>query len=597
MSANILDSAALRKNWKLFGKGISSSDKLYALAIRSITPDFDLTQEFGGLNKEFAFTMNPKSTTMDEPFATQITPTQDGQFVESQGNIYKNITISGTTGLRPNKLRTGSIIPILGIENPYSGPGIDPDTNLPLGERTGFEDLVDLKNLFRLYADLKRDPAVANKIVMTWQDGKQGEYYIVEPINFKTSRDSGSPMTTTYEIQLRTIEPLDLSKVFQNEDTRITNSAEAFFSRLKKTTNELQLALAFVNALIDKTATVAQSAFYTVLQPLNVLVEGLTNFMRSSQRFLAIPRNSLRTVSANINDLCRALNGYRAEIDAYKEKGQQSKTSQIVNALRQTNRIVCEIYCQDRLFGNSLSKVITEKTSAYINGLNTTGPTNLGSSTAGNSARQAVINGNDTIRTVAQRVLGSSNEWKVLVLLNNLKAPYISTSGDGVNVLRPGDLILYPVTSQNMTNITSGANVLSANLVEDTYGTDIKLQVSKAFGGQVLYDFAISQTGDIATVTGIENMKQAITSMIACEQGELQLHPQYGFQFPIGSKAKVNSLLNFHINARASLLRDKRIDKVLNFIARINESVLTTSFDIKLKNASGVLPIDLEVLR
>jgi len=565
MSANILDSNALRKNWKLFGKGVSSSDKLYALAIRSIAPDFDLTQEFSGLNKEFAFTMSPKNLTTEEPMATQISPTQDGQFVESQGNIYKPITISGTTGLRPNKLRNGSIVPILGIENPYAGPSIDPETNLPIGEKTGFEDLIDLKNLFRSYADLKRNPAIANKIVMTWQDGKQGEYYIVEPINFKTTRDSSSPMTTNYEIQLRTIEPLDLSKVFQNVDTRETNSGVAFFGKLKKFNYKLQLAVAFVNALIDKTATVAQSAVFTVLQPLNILIEGLTNIMRSSQRFLAIPRNSLPTVTQNINDLTRAINGYREELDAYKQKGQKSQTSQAVNALRQASRVVCAIYCEDRLFGSSLSKLITEKTNSYINGLNTTGPTNLGSNVAGNSARQTTVNVGETIRTIAQRTLGSSNEWKVLVLLNNLKAPYISASGDGVNVLRPGDLILYPVTSQNMTNITSGSKILSANLVEDTYGTDLKLRVSKGFGAQVVYDLAVGQTGDLATVTGIDNMKQAVTCIIACEQGELSLHPQYGFQFPLGTKAKANSLLNFHINARASLLRDKRIDKVIVF--------------------------------
>jgi hypothetical protein len=47
-------------------------------------------------------------------------PTQDGgQFVEHQGQIYKNIQITGTTGMRPNR-KVWFFIPILGITNPFT---------------------------------------------------------------------------------------------------------------------------------------------------------------------------------------------------------------------------------------------------------------------------------------------------------------------------------------------------------------------------------------------------------------------------------------------------------------------------------------------
>src|SRR4051812_31690065 len=104
-----------RGNWSLQSQG------MYALALVNInSPSQKLFTTLAAASAvEFVFKMNPKSLDLEEPASVIVTPTQDGSsFVEHQGSVFKNITIAGTTGLRPNKGQTASIIPILGIPNP-----------------------------------------------------------------------------------------------------------------------------------------------------------------------------------------------------------------------------------------------------------------------------------------------------------------------------------------------------------------------------------------------------------------------------------------------------------------------------------------------
>ena len=109
-----------RKNWQLHRR---SDAKRYALSlfkdprIAVKIPGTDI--EENGFIHEFEFNMNPSDMDLEEPAAVTIVPTQNqGQFIEHQGVIYRNITISGTTGLRPNKKETGSFT--YSTLNPYT---------------------------------------------------------------------------------------------------------------------------------------------------------------------------------------------------------------------------------------------------------------------------------------------------------------------------------------------------------------------------------------------------------------------------------------------------------------------------------------------
>jgi hypothetical protein len=65
------------------------------------------------LNKEFSNTLfelpiNPTNLTISTPFAINVTPTTRGILEEHNGTIFRNIMISGTTGVTPGNLRKTS---------------------------------------------------------------------------------------------------------------------------------------------------------------------------------------------------------------------------------------------------------------------------------------------------------------------------------------------------------------------------------------------------------------------------------------------------------------------------------------------------------
>lgn len=582
----------IRQNWGL-SKNESSTTGLYALTIVDTSPfGFTASTTLPGQILEFAFNMNPKQMSMEEPNSVVITPTQNGQFVENQGQIFKNISISGTTGLRPNATAPGGIIPIFGVLNPFVDSNIDPETGLPRGEVTGFEILINLKNLFREYSDRKRDIAVAHRTIMIWQNGKEGEFYIVEPISFRTSRESNSPLTTSYDIQLRTISKWEVADLHRGTDSVDT---KGFFGTIQDLNKRLSLAFGLMSSLVDRTASLGQSILTTILSPINTIITGMTNIIVSSQRFLAIPRYSITTLMNNLTGLIESVDGYRDEVNAYKQKGGISVPAVFTNAAKIALWALGGVYNQDKLFSATISSILTNKLKSFINPL--TGNIDISSSTGinnifqGNSIAQAVVGGSDDIRTLALRLMGDANQWKVLVILNKLKAPYISISGDGISVLRPLDSIIYPITSSSpSTGISSSTN-------EDGLGRDLKIDFSTSELGTNLGDFLQDSSGDLMTIEGPENMDQAVNARCSTEQGQLPLHPEYGILFPIGEKAKIRTLLAFHINARASLLADPRIEDITSLKAFIKSSSLTIQASLRIKNSNTVFPFNIDIIR
>lgn len=588
-----------KTNWAI--STVTNSQKLYALAIIDVSttisnstgtslPLESLIQISNSLSPginslEFIFDVNPKQIDMEEPMAVVITPTQNrGQFVEHQGQIYKNISISGTTGFRPNK-QSGGIIPI------------NPETGLPIGETTGFDSIMSLRNMFRLYAHLKTDPALASSAVMVWQNGKDGEFFIVEPITTTVSRTSSSPLTYSYTLQLRTISRLDLKPTPRDVFKKL-NSKTGWRDKVRNIARKLQNQLATLTNNIDSLTRVAESSVDSVLSPLNALTLGLNNINASINNLLAIPRNTVKRLSSDIFSLASALK------DTFTMESNVFNSNYfILNSLYAAGRLARSIYVTDELFSEPISSKITKKIKAHnnaITGQPKTGgsPTNLRNVPSINGTATSYVNTEDDIRGLAQRLLGDSARWKELVLVNNLKAPYISINGDGTNVLRPGDIILFPKATNASTDsaVSNTAPSLDADIFSKRLGRDIKL-LNTGAGLGFLLDTATSPSGDLDAIEGIDNMSQALSNRYATEPGQLPTHPQYGFLFPLGTKALIRSLIGFKLAARSSLLQDSRISDVFDLNMKIDGNVLSTNTTIKLVGIDQTISTNFESRR
>lgn len=603
-----------RGNWNISQRN-ADSDGLYALSlidlrafsgsIRAFTRE--LNQQRGALNDvsvlTFAFKVNPKSMDLDEPAAVTITPTQNGgQHVEHQGQIYKNIHLAGTTGLRPNRSTSGALIPIVGIANPFATFDPDPETGLPRGERTGFDDLIDLRNVFRHYYDLKEDADAAPNTLMVWQNGKEGEYYVVEPITFKTARDASSPVTFNYDIQLRTIERLDITQLKQRNDSYAKrNGIDTFFQRLSDIRRELTVAFSIAQAFVDRTATIAQATVNEVLTPVNTVIQSLTGVITSGRRFFDIPQNSLSFTATNATELATALDNLPN--NAYVTDGIGNQIAITSNAYKKMARALYRLAAESQLFSAPISTTVSAKQAAYrdpVTGmpLNGGSPTNLGNVALPNASAVAEVYANEDIRGLAQRLLGDAAQWKILVLLNNLKQPYVSASGDGINVLRPGDQIVYPRAAVNaQSNVAPTTDRNNAQTIQQRLGRDLLLRAIAAAAGEIIFDLASAPTGDLASVEGMDNMSQALNTKFATEQGELPTHPFYGIRYPFGTKAVRQSLIAFQINARATLLSDNRIADVANLLTTVEGNVLRVRASIALKGSNESLAYDFSTRR
>jgi hypothetical protein len=590
------------RNWAISTR--SQSRDLYALALldkKFAVPDSATTRTLAQAaipSFEYVFNVNPKTIDLEEPAAVTITPTQDGgQFVEHQGSIYKTINISGTTGVRPNQAGP-SLIPVIGIPGP-SFKLTNPMTLLPRGETSGFQDLINLRNLFRAYFDCKASPDDASDIVMVWQNGKEGEYYVVEPISFKTRRDASSPLAFIYEIQLRTISKLAFRTEHKQDPMTIRSATQHFNSRISQAIRELTVSVNTIKAIPSRLVGIGQAVVNSVLTPASQLLNALTGLITGSNDF-PIPRSSLVLLAHDSMAFYESLSAFTTQIDNYLEHGTTNQVIVARESCKRVARTATRLAAEDQLFSPSASQQFKARSSAYrANGqppLTGGSPTDLQNAAASSGTSLTTVLGNDTIFTAAHRLLGDSARWKELVILNDLRYPYIDPTGNGNHVLRPGDQMLVPANSSIPVSGVSASKKLEDRLTT-RLGRDIRLRADQIAGAIATYDVDHDQRGDLARIEGVPNMAQAINIKFETEQGTLPTHPEFGLKYPIGSKALIRSLVGYQLNARSSLLADSRISTVDSLSFQTEGNAVTVSSELSIADVDQTVSVSFDVRR
>ena len=189
---------------------------------------------------------------------------------------------------------------------------------------------------------------------------------------------------------------------------------------------------------------------------------------------------------------------------SYKNKGVKDQFQQGIVAVRRMGRALGTIYNLEELYNSSYTANKDRKANVYRNPIN--GNTLNGGEVAdlltdntGNGTGQGLVNGGEGIRDVSKRLLGDAGKWKALVILNGLKAPYVSAAGDGDTVLRPGDPILFPIPVAN----AGSSNVFLDNEnakedLENRLGRDIKLKRTSSDDLYGSFDLDVNTRGDLA---------------------------------------------------------------------------------------------------
>lgn len=242
----------------------------------------------------FVLQLPPQSIEQDEIFAVEVNATFRGVVVEHQGSTLKDIKISGTTGISP-KRTSGGVASKDG--KPVLGSG-----------RSGYEEFNELRSYFRAYVEQKRveqrDPS-KGELRLVFDNFKDVESLFVEPQRFTMHRDSSSPMTYKYDIQLKGIgkanAPKELEKkFFGNLADNITTVIDT-----------LQTAQQFIQAGTGLLKGIESGIGALILNPLNSIV-GIVNSLATGintvRNFGAGFAASLSLVEGSFNKSLKSLN-------------------------------------------------------------------------------------------------------------------------------------------------------------------------------------------------------------------------------------------------------------------------------------------------
>lgn len=559
----------------------------------------------------YQFTTPPQSIEVSEPAATIIVPTQGGgKFVESQGNLFKDIRIAGTVGFRPN-VPSKELLP--GLEK-AGGPSISTPTSflpdfltkdnrgLDPKEVTGFDEMMFLRNIFRTYFDLKGSDVFANRIALIWLYDKESEAYVVEPMGFTTSRDKGNPLGWNYNIQLRSLYKLDVTFPYELDSVDLFSAISNVFSMLNQITNGIAKALTEIADLINYVANLPANLVQTLFSGFTTVLRGIAAVKNAGSNFSkTVTESMLRTLKSTTNEL-------RA---AFDEKYGSEDTSKVfegdIGVIRHSfvilERAAEAMLTNDGLWREDKNIQVVDYSRAYLSETGeapaTAGsPLNPANITLPDSAVEKEIGGADTIRTLALQYLGDEAAWKKLAIMNNLKPPYISANG-GDGVLKPGDTILVPqkVAATGPLPVSRTVNPDASSETQrpmmKRYGRDLRLL---EVGGE-LADFAVASGGDIDVVEGVDNVIQAIKIKFSTEQGDLPTHPRFGAKYPVGTKLKMATVQDFALNTRRTFFQDPRVEEIMSMEIYASGDQIFTKSHLKLVGTDAQVPFTFSVRR
>ena len=182
----------------------------------------------------------------------------------------------------------------------------------------------------------------------------------------------------------------------------------------------------------------------------------------------------------------------------------------------------------------------------------------------------------DTLQKIAFRELGDATQWPLLIAINNLVFPWITDdpgvasgfafgssafgSGNfGGSTLSPGVIL----TGQQILVPAPVPVIATATDPTTVFEIDIALDAD----GQLQAD----ETGDLAVVSGVANLAQALENRVSTDNGELIWHREYGtkVRLLLGAMNGPNAGLLAAQYDTAAVLLDPRVQSVDQSVVNI----------------------------
>jgi nucleoid-associated protein YgaU len=245
----------------------------------------------------------PQAITQKEVFATNITATRRGVVVESEGVVFKDIVIAGTTGVFPGARDNfgGNQANFKDFTKPPTKAGgvAENGTSKSSTVISGYAEFMALRAFFLKYAQSKIQNKGSKFLVFINEKDQQA--LVVEPLEFNMERSSKNPMQYQYRIVLKCITTLDA--VFSSERNGapdvggILNNIVNISRNTVAAINQFRAAVGATNRLVQ---SVSQEIDKTFIQPLRLLGTALNDLADARDNILAVPAILRRNLNESI---------------------------------------------------------------------------------------------------------------------------------------------------------------------------------------------------------------------------------------------------------------------------------------------------------
>lgn len=529
-------------------------------------------------NRVVGLPLNPEATEVREIAAAAIGYTAGGVTAEEDGFLTREYVVSGHCGLAEKRGWSAGT-------KYRPGGAIFTDGNTLWRE---------LRNLFRLYGELRQDPASRDRVVMAWHDFRNDDHWIIVPKAFNWPRTAAMHrLHYPYEIEFTAVAPYEsLAKNLSDSGLLglIKSKAGALRSAIGEITGALEDAKAFIDVVNGTIAAAIRGtigAVTSLLAAANGIKQGLRDTLNLPRQLASSWRDLVDQWRLLVEDQEAADPWSPGSVVASQRLAQLEVAGQLIAGMDAllarrdawaTSRRD-QVETRERLLAGNRGLSTGEVAIAAAGSTTAAARTLTARATPGSSARlevdgarsraaartytglrSYVVRDGDTLLGIAVREVGDAEAWIDIRDANRLRAPYITRLGLPHTVAAGGVLMIPTFDADDAVAAGPGPG-LDEDAAEDVLGIDLLLDDDG--------ELEIDPSGtDVRVVRGTECYEQALRVRFETPLGANLVFPSFGIPTPIGQPNTQGLAQSVALGVRLAVLADPRTAQADQLVVR-----------------------------
>jgi len=500
---------------------------------------FEIVDSNSKILNSFTLIIPPNGISIKEKARVTITKTFGNAFIDDYGPDNLEITIKGISG-------TAHVFPTYRTSGQSQGAQeFATNPSVTTASAASGTEGYDGKGAFYTFRDeimRYRDHDNFDQMELRVYDFADEQAYKCVLLEFDLDRSSDKPFWYPFTISLFVYARLDSKNASNSKKIDFTKNPLIALANLRAGLTMLENNPIFkaVQSLKNGVATAAAQINLLSAQ-FNTFLEDTTNFLETPLFLAKTVLSTLRTLSSNVHN---TLNLGKIVVNDY------ATGVEVINAMTRETLGLYGIAIQQGSNQSQTKTLQQQNGYDFVNGE----PIAQETTFTFTGVIKYTVQGADSLQSIAQDKMGDETLWPYIAELNS-----ISGNAD----IYSGMELYIPISTPQTTQ--KDAFIITEDPNRDAYGADIRLDSD----GNIV----IQESGDIALVSGVDNVVQSINSRLSTPVGAMIKQTAYGFQSQVGIAGTSMAISYVRMAFVAALMQDPRIDSVENvIIGNVDES-------------------------